>query len=145
MKKLLTLTNRNPVQYEADFEALSDLFVNPTETIIEDLLEVIANADEEFCASINYGIEQTDPDDCFECQIENFGVDGLGVLIMSAAMVSSKKLAVYFHYNPQSSYVDIDIILSDPEAAKIEFRKRLDKVKGLREAITFEEPVRITA
>ena len=32
-----------------------------------------------------------------------------------------------------------------PEAAKIEFSKRLDRVKGLRESVTFEEPVRISA
>ena len=145
MQKIITLISRNPAHYHVDAEAFSDLVASGQDDTCEKILQVISQVDEQFERTICCGYNQTPEDDTISMEIENFFFPFNKKLLISSTMISTKGFAIYMEFNRLKQEFGIEFNLSDPEAAKIEYRKRLDKVKGMREAITFEKPVRITA
>ena len=143
---IILLVNQDPVVYQVDIEALTELLAGGHDNIGIELLSVIAEADEQFAKWICIGVERMSENDTLSTTIENFIFPYFGKLIMSCAMVCTKSFTICMEYNLEKSCkFGIEFNMSDPEAAKIEFSKRLDRVKGFRESVTFEEPVRISA
>jgi len=142
----IKLKSRNPDVFQIDIETLTELLTGDDDDAGEKLLYAIAKADDELYNAFYHAIKNKADTDVMNIKVENFLAPINGLLIMSRVMIASKTFAAYMEYNIDR---DADFVIefnkSDPEAAKEEFRQRLDLVKGLREAVTFSEPVRITA